>query len=125
MNGKRGFTLIELLIVMTLIALLLSIAVPRYFGSVDRAKESVLRENLASLRDSIDKFYSDNDRYPINLNELIEKRYLRKIPEDPMTESATTWVTYAASGVQKKESVYDVKSGARGKARNGTNFSDW
>lgn len=124
MNGKRGFTLIELLVVMTIIALLLTIAVPRYFGSVDRAKESVLRENLATLRESLDKYYADTGKYPATLDALVEQRYLRSIPVDPVTDSAKTWVTIPPTDPQKG-GVYDVKSGARDKARDGTAYGDW
>lgn len=123
-TGKRGFTLIELLVVMTIIALLLTIAVPRYFGSVDRAKESVLRENLATLRESLDKYYADTGKYPATLDALVEQRYLRSIPIDPVTDSARTWVTIPPSDPQKG-GVYDVKSGARDKARDGTAYGDW
>lgn len=123
-NGKRGFTLIELLVVMTIIALLLTIAVPRYFGSVDRTKESVLRENLATLRDSIDKFYGDSGHYPDSLEELVSQHYLRSIPVDPMTDSSNTWMIVAPSD-SKKGAVYDIKSGANGKARDGTSYNEW
>ena len=123
-SAKRGFTLIELLVVITIIALLLTIAVPRYFGSVDRAKEAVLQENLASMRDSLDKFYADTGKYPDTLEDLISRRYLRKIPVDPMTESAETWVTIAPEDADKG-GVYDVKSGAVGTARDGTPYDEW
>lgn len=123
-NGKRGFTLIELLVVMTIIALLLTIAVPRYFGSVDRTKESVLRENLATLRESLDRYYGDTGKYPASLDELVSQHYLRSIPVDPITDSAKTWVTIPPADPQKG-GVYDVKSGARDKARDGTAYSDW
>lgn len=124
MNGKRGFTLIELLVVMTIIALLLTIAVPRYFGNIDRTKESVLRENLATIRDSLDKFYADTGKYPASVEELVKLQYLRKVPADPITDSANTWIVVPPADPQKG-GVYDVKSGARGKARDGTLFSDW
>ena len=84
---SRGFTLIELLVVMAIIATLLTLAVPRYFHSTDRAKEAVLKQNLAQMRDSIDKYYGDRGRYPDALEELVSKKYLRKIPPDPMTET--------------------------------------
>lgn len=122
--GKRGFTLIELLVVMVIIALLLTIAVPRYFGSVERTKEAVLHENLSTLRDSLDKFYADTGRYPANLNELVVRHYLRKIPDDPIANSASNWVLVPPSNPQKG-GVYDVRSGARGKARDGSSYSDW
>jgi len=123
-TGKRGFTLIELLVVMTIIALLLTIAVPRYFGSVDRSKEVVLHENLATLRESLDKFYSDTGKYPASLDELVTRRYLRKVPVDPITDSATTWLTLPPANSQMG-GVYDVKSGAQTKARDGTPYSEW
>lgn len=123
-NGKRGFTLIELLVVMTIIALLLSIAVPRYFGSVDRTREAVLHGNLGTLRESIDKFYADNGKYPAALDELVAKRYLRKVPVDPITESAETWVVLPPPD-SKSGGVFDVHSSAPGKARDGTSYADW
>jgi len=123
-SGKRGFTLIELLVVMTIIALLLTIAVPRYFGSVDRTKEAVLRENLATLRETLDKFYADTGKYPASLEELVTRRYLRKVPVDPITESASTWEVLPPDDPQKG-GVYNVKSGAHVKARDGTEYSDW
>jgi general secretion pathway protein G len=123
-TGKRGFTLIELLVVMTIIALLLTIAVPRYFGSIDRTKEAVLREDLATLRDTLDKFYSDTGKYPSTLDELVAKHYLRSIPVDPMTDSSTTWATIAPADSQNG-GVSDVKSGAQGKARDGTTYDGW
>jgi general secretion pathway protein G len=123
-SGKRGFTLVELLVVMTIIALLLTLAVPRYFGSVDRAKEAVLRENLTTLRDSLDKFYGDTGRYPNDLSELVSNKYLRNIPADPITDSVTTWVVIPPATAEKG-GVFDVKSGAKGSARDGSPYSDW
>lgn len=125
MSGKpRGFTLIELLVVMTIIALLLTVAVPRYFGSVDRARDSVLRENLATLRESLDKYYADNGKYPAVLDDLVSRRYLRKIPVDPVTGSAETWeaIPPPEGG---EGGVFDVRSGAKGKARDGTEYATW
>ena len=124
MNGKRGFTLIELLVVMTILSLLLTIAVPHYFGHVDKTKEAVLHENLATLRDTLDKFFGDTGKYPASINELVAQRYLHRVPVDPITDSATTWVVIPPADLQKG-GVYDVKSGAPGKARNGTLYSSW
>lgn len=76
----RGFTLIELVIVMAIIALLLTLAAPRYFSSLERSKETVLRSNLAAMRDALDKFYSDTGKYPDTLEVLVEKKYLRSMP---------------------------------------------
>lgn len=123
-RSSSGFTLIELLVVLAIIATLLSFAAPRYSGSVDKAKESVLRENLASLRVSIDKYFADNGQYPETLNDLVAKRYLRRIPDDPVTDSATTWIV-VPPGDSVKGGVADVKSGAPGKSRNGSSYKEW
>jgi len=120
---RRGFTLIELLVVMGIIALLLTIAVPRYFGSVDRSKEVVLKQSLGVMRDAIDKYHADNGRYPESLDDLVTKRYIRAVPHDPITESATSWVIVPPEDPAAKGSVYDVRSGAEGKAANGTEFA--
>jgi general secretion pathway protein G len=119
-----AFTLVELLVVMAIIATLLTLALPRYFGSVDRAKEAVLRENLSTMRDTIDKFLSDTGRYPDSMDELVSKRYLRNIPIDPITESPLTWIPVAPPD-PTKTGVADVKSGAQGRSRDGTNYVDW
>lgn len=120
----RGFTLVELLVVLAIIGTLLSIAAPRYTGSTDRAKEMVLKENLATLREAIDKHYGDTGSYPASLDDLVTKRYLRRVPEDPVTDSATTWIPIPPPE-GKKGSVFDVKSGAPGKGRDGTVFRDF
>lgn len=117
----RGFTLIELLVVLAILGTLLTLAVPRYFSTVDKAKEAVLRENLAVMRDAIDKFYSDQGRYPAKLDDLVTQRYLRKLPLDPVTQSAATWMIVAPPA---STGVYDVKSGAKGKTRDGTAYSE-
>jgi len=120
----HGFTLIELLVVMAIIALLLTIAVPRYFHSTDRAKEAVLKEDLAQMRNAIDKYYGDRGRYPDALDDLVEKKYLRRIPADPITDSVQTWVTVMPEETGKG-TVSDVKSGATGTAQDGTPYGDW
>jgi general secretion pathway protein G len=124
MRFRTGFTLIELLVVMAIIATLLTLAVPRYFGSLDRSKEAVLKEDLYQLRDAIGKYYGDKGKYPESLDALATEKYLRKVPIDPMTESSTTWVTVPPEDPQKG-SVFDVKSGAQGQARDGSAYSDW
>jgi general secretion pathway protein G len=120
---RRGFTLIELLVVLTLIALLLTIALPRYFSSIERAKETALRENLKVMRVMIDRYYADTGRYPERLQELVERRYLSAVPVDPITESAGTWVLLPPREGAPR-GVYDVKSGAPGKTRGGIAFDD-
>ncbi|HEX2334678.1 MAG TPA: prepilin-type N-terminal cleavage/methylation domain-containing protein [Burkholderiales bacterium] len=122
--GFAGFTLIELLVVLAIIATLLTIAVPRYYASLDRSKEAVLKENLYQLRDAIGKYYGDKGKYPESLEALASDKYLYRVPLDPITESATTWVLVPPPDTQKT-GVYDVKSGAPGKALDGTDFSTW
>lgn len=126
MNGKKhsGFTLVELLVVMAIIALLVSIAAPRYFHSVDKAREASLRANLTVMRDSIDKYYSDHGRYPNQLQDLVEKRYLRAIPVDPLTDSDRSWVIVAPKSADQG-GVADVRSGAEGKSAAGSDYSSW
>ena len=119
-----GFTLIELLVVMTIIGMLLTLAVPRYFHSVDKSKETVLRDNLSILRETLDKYYGDNGKYPDKLDDLVTKKYLRGMPRDPITESATTWVAVPPED-PSKGMVYDVKSGAPEKALDGTMYAEW
>lgn len=115
--------MIELLVALAIIGLMLALAYPRYFASLERAKEVVLRENLRSVRETIDKFYGDTGRYPEALEELVEKKYLRAVPLDPLTDSATTWqLLPPADGKDGK--VYDIKSGADGTASNGRPFAE-
>jgi general secretion pathway protein G len=123
MRGGRGFTLIELLVVMAAIGLLLSIAAPRYIEHVDRAREVVLRHNLASLREAIDKFHADRARYPSDLQELVRQRYLRGVPLDPLTERSDTWVLVQSQN--PPGGVFEVRSGAQGRGRDGTPYGQW
>lgn len=122
-KGRRGFTLIELLVVMAIIATLLTIALPRYFASVERAKEAALRADLREMRDALDKFYSDTGKYPATLEQLVTAKYLRAIPRDPITDSSATWITVPPDD-PAKGGVYDVRSGAPGRARDGTPFGE-
>jgi len=123
-SGWRGFTLIELLVVLAIVGTLLMLAVPRYFGSVDRSREAVLKENLYQMRDAISKYYADRGRYPESIEALATERYLRKVPTDPVTDSASTWVVVAPEDPQKG-GVYDVRSGAQGNAKDGTPYGNW
>lgn len=126
---KKGFTLVELLVVLAILALLLTLAVPRYFKNVERAKEATLRQDLNTIRDGIDKFYADSGKYPKSLDELVERQYINKIPIDPITESTSTWVVIPpesnADGDTLEGDVFDVQSGSSGKALDGTKYSEW
>ena len=120
MRPLRGFTLIEMLVVLAVLALLLSLVAPSYFGHVDRARELTLRQDLKTMRDAIDKFAADRGRDPHDLDELVAARYLREIPVDPVTDSAATWVPLQVDGA-----MHDLHSGARGTAQDGTPYASW
>jgi general secretion pathway protein G len=122
---KKGFTLIELLVVMSVIATLLTIAVPRYFQHLDRAREAALRESLAVMRDAVDKYRGDTGRYPETLDELVTKRYLRRVPPDPITESTESWVLVPPPDEPGQRKVWDVRSGAEGQGKNGSDYATW
>jgi len=126
-DGRRrrgaGFTLIELLVVMAIIATLLTIAMPRYFQSLERAKEATLRQDLAVMRDAIDKFAGDTGRLPESIDELVDRRYLRALPEDPFTRSRSTW-QFDLGEVDGLAGVRDVHSGAEGLSKSGVPFSE-
>ena len=124
MVKRRGFTLIELLVVLAIIATLLTLTLPRYFGSLDKSREAVLKENLFQMRDAISRYAADKGRYPESLDQLATDKYLRKVPVDPVTDSATTWVVVRSEDPQKT-GVYDVKSGANGKASDGSEYAQW
>jgi general secretion pathway protein G len=122
---SAGFTLIELIVVLAILALLLAIAIPRYFAHVERAKEATLKQDLSTLRDAIDKFHGDKGRYPDTLDELVSTRYVRGVPLDPITESTTTWKVLPPIDTDEKGAVYDVKSGAEGNGLDGKPYADW
>ena len=121
---SRGFTLIELVVVMAILALLISIAVPRYFGNLEKSKETALRQTLVVTRDAIDKFYADTGKYPDDLAMLVSARYLRSMPYDPITESDATWMVVPPEDPDKG-GVYNLRSGAEGAGRNGMPFREW
>lgn len=123
-GSKRGFTLIELLVSLAIIATLLSLVAPRYFGGVTKAEEAVLKENLSVIRDALDKHYADNGKYPEALDDLVKKKYLRNLPVDPIAQNATAWVLVPPAD-SKQGSVYDVRSGAPGTAKDGTAYAQW
>lgn len=118
----RGFTLIELLVVLAIIAVLLTLSVPRYFQHTEVARERVLIENLRVTRDAIDKFYADLGRYPESLDELVDKHYLRALPIDPILEKDNAWQTDPPPP-EKKGQVYDLHSSAPGNTHEGRAFS--
>lgn len=121
---SQGFTVIELIVVLAAIGLLLAIAAPRYMGHLDKARETVLRQDLHQMRGAIDKFYGDQGRYPADLKELVAKRYLRELPEDPVTQRSDTWrIDAPQEGAQG--AVYDVHSGAPGQASDGSAYASW
>jgi general secretion pathway protein G len=125
MRLRRGFTLIELMVVMAIIAVLLTIAAPRYFNHLDRAKEATLRQSLAVVRDAIDKFHGDTSNYPDSLDELVTKRYLRAVPVDPITDSAETWVLLPPPPANGNGKLWNIRSGAEGNGAVGTPYAEW
>ena len=129
LRRMRGFTLIEMLIVMTLIVVLASVGLIAYQTSVRRGREAVLKEDLYRMRDAIDQYYADKGKYPTDLNELVSTNYIRRVPVDPMTNSAETWQTVMAepdpSNPSAEAGITDVKSGAENAAIDGTNYNEW
>jgi general secretion pathway protein G len=123
-RAAQGFTLIELLVVLGIVALMLTLAVPRYFPSIDKSREVVLADNLRNLRAVIDQYYGDTGRYPDSLDQLVEKKYLRALPVDPVTESTTSWIIVPPED-GAKGGVYSIKSGAPGNDRSGKPYSEW
>jgi general secretion pathway protein G len=119
-----GFTLIELLVVMTIIGVLLTIAVPRYFRTVERSKETVLRHDLAVVRESIDKYFADIGQYPDALPALVDKHYIRSVPVDPFTKSTESWLMVASEDPDHP-GIRDIHSGSPDKGSDGTPFVSW
>ena len=120
----RAFTLIELLVVLGIVALLLTLAVPRFFPSIDSTKETILLENLRNTRAIIDQFHSDTGRYPESLEQLVEKKYLRELPMDPILESREGWIVEPPPEGEQG-AVGNVRSGAPGNGRKGTPYAQW
>lgn len=123
-NVGRGFTLIELLVVMTIIGVLLTLAVPRYFRTVERSKETVLRRDLSVVRESIDRYYGDLGQYPDALAALVDKHYIRSVPVDPFTKSAESWLVVASEDPDHP-GVRDIHSGSPDNAADGAPFVSW
>ena len=125
-GAANGFTLIELLIVITIIGILLTLAQPRYERAVMAAREATLKEDLFILRDVIDQYYSDNAKYPPALNDLVDKKYIRRIPKDPITGSADSWaLVYFTDEQGQQNGIYDVRCGSEATALDGTRYMDW
>lgn len=124
-NGKScdGFSLVELLVVLSIIALLLTIVSPRYFNDIDQAKETTLKKDLQIMRESLDKYYGDHQYYPESLDKLVEEKYIRSLPIDPITELNDSWVLIEAE--PPLSGIEDIKSGAEGEARDGSLYGDW
>jgi len=124
-----GFTLIELLIVVSLIVLLATLSLVTYRNSVQRGREAVLKEDLFRMRDAIDQHYADKGKYPESLDALVSAGYLRSIPVDPMTQSATSWETVQAepdpTNLTAEPGVFNVKSGSEGQALDGSKYNEW
>jgi len=125
----EGFTLIELMIVMVLMVTLASIGLTVYGNSVTRAKEATLKEDLFRMRDAIDQYYADRNKYPASLDSLVEEKYMRAVPVDPFTNSAETWQTTMSEpepgNPTAEPGVYDVKSGSDAVALDGTRYAEW
>lgn len=121
----RGFTLIELLFVLVIVALLAGIVGPVLVNSIGNARESTLKEDLFVMRKAIDDYYADNGKYPAELVNLTDKRYLRRIPADPLTQRNDTWVLVRVSSDDGEGGIVDVHSGSNAKASDGTAYRDW
>jgi len=128
-RGRSGFTLIEMMIVMAIIVILIAVAVPFYQKAIIRAKESVLRNNLFALRQSIDEYTFDKQKAPQNLQDLVSAGYLRDVPQDPITQKSDTWKVIMEDAAQAVNStqpgVFDVRSGSDKTSLDGTHYSDW
>ena len=124
-----GFTLIELMVVMTIIIILAGIGLATYGNSVTRAKEATLKEDLFRMRDAIDQYYADKNKYPPSLEALVEEKYLRAVPVDPITNSSSTWQTTPSEpepgNPSAEPGIYDVKSGAEQTSLEGTAYAEW
>jgi general secretion pathway protein G len=128
-RSQRGFTLIEVLIVVVLVIVLAAIALPTYQNSVLRAREATLREDLFRMRDAIDQYYADKNKYPPTLQDLVSDGYLRSIPKDPFTDSTDTWQVENAepdpNNPTAEPGVYDVKSGSDATSSDGSRYAEW
>jgi general secretion pathway protein G len=125
---KKGYTLLELMIVVAIVGILVTLAIPTFQQSAMKAKEAALKQNLFTMRSVLDQFYADRGDYPESLESLVEEKYLRAIPIDPFTKSSTTWneiYEEQEEGDDSPAGVYDVKSGSDDVALDGTPYKDW
>ena len=125
----KGFTLIELLVVVAIIGILAGVVVGQYRRSIVKAKEAVLKENLFRTRNSINQYFADKGKYPFDLRDLVDDRYLRDLPRDPITQSSTSWILIPAEmgeeDISLEPGIADIQSGAAGYSMDGTAFADW
>jgi general secretion pathway protein G len=128
-RAVAGFTMIELLIVLSLVVILASIGMTQYKNSVTRAEEAALKENLFRMRDALDQFYADKNKWPSDLAELVSEGYIREVPTDPFTKSKDSWQTSAAEADANNPAsaggIDDVHSGSERLALDGTKYADW
>lgn len=124
-RNNSGFTLIEILVVLAIIATLLSLVTPRYFDSMNRSKEKILKNDLIVIREAIDKYYSDKNAYPDSLEDLVQYKYLREMPVDPITDSSVTWLFSPPLDIEAKGAIYDIHSGSQDLASDGSHYADW
>ena len=128
-RGLRGFTFVELMVVVSIIVILISIAIPVYTRSITRAKESVLKNNLFTIRTVIDHYTYDKQKAPQSLQDLVSEGYLRQVPVDPMTGSAQSWRTImedpGQAVNQEQPGIWDVRSGSDRISLEGTAYADW
>ncbi|MFQ5768748.1 MAG: type II secretion system protein [Acidobacteriota bacterium] len=128
-RNERGFTLIELLVVVAIIGIIAGVAAARFANTPRKAREAVLKTNLATLRDVIDQYYADKAHYPFSLEDLVDEGYLRTIPIDPITRSTDSWdLIYSNSddaNPDEEQGIFDVKSSSPDIALDGTAYADW
>ncbi|MEK6645871.1 MAG: type II secretion system protein [Candidatus Firestonebacteria bacterium] len=121
-NNKKGFTLIELIFVITILGVLYAVAQVVITGKITKAKETALKENLYVMRKSIDDYYADKGKYPDTLQDLVEEKYIRKIPDDPFTKSDQTWVIISSD---KGNDVFDIHTSNEGIGSDGKKYNEW
>jgi general secretion pathway protein G len=128
-DAAPGFTLIELLVVLSIMIILATVGLAQYKNSVVHAKEAVLKDDLFKMRDAIDQYYADKGKYPESLDSLVSDGYVRKLPDDPITNASTSWQTVLAepdpANPTAQPGIYDVKSGSDAIALDGSKYADW